>query len=440
MSERSSNAFDPRVVFGLLLFGALAFFLTLYFIGTGQTGGSENDGRAHAVSRGLTGYAGIVKLLEEEGHDVDVSRSRDKLDQRNLLIVTPPKFAEAEDVAKIIADRRYVGPTLVVLPKWNEAPASMFAGQDVEEGWVELVGASVPDWAENLDEAQKDSNGNLGYSLPVELNVEVAEGLPSWRGMDRSGRLPDGMAVQEIEQGNLVGLVFSARGKPLAGYLDDGGYYPAYEEAAGYNADADPENYGGEQYGVVIVAEPDLLNNYGMADRTRAELGHALVDMAMDGDELPIVFDVTLNGLGGTQNLLTLAFTPPFLAATLCLILAMIVVAWRAFKRFGPPAAEGRAIAYGKAQLVRNSAGFIQRTRRLHLLSGPYASMMRERIARALALRKPDDAAIDAALARRLPDEPPFTRTLAALRNARTRAEIVRAADALKSIERKLAR
>jgi hypothetical protein len=248
--------------------------------------------------------------------------------------------------------------------------------------------------------------------------------------------------VQEITDGNLIGLINGGSGKMLVGYLDDSGNYPAYEEAAGYGQSSyEDDEYRDSQYGVIIVAEPDLMNNYGMATRNRAALARKIIRTAMDGDDLPVVFDVTLNGLGGTQNLLTLAFTPPFLAATLCLIIAMFVVAWRSFRRFGPAVDEGRAIAYGKERLVRNSAGFIQRTRRLHLLSGPYASMMRERIASALALRRPDDDAIDNALARRLPDEPQsLSHRLATLRNARTRADIIRAADALKSIERKLER
>ncbi|MEZ5693784.1 MAG: DUF4350 domain-containing protein [Altererythrobacter sp.] len=440
MSEREAGAFNPKVVFGLLLFGALAFFAMLYFIGTGQTGGNDNNSDSHAASYGLNGYAGLVQLLEEDGTDVSVSRNQAELTEYNLLVITPPKYADPEDIAKVIADRRYSGPTIVILPKWDVAPASFFTSQDVEEGWVELTGASEPNWAEDLDEAQRDASGP--YSLPIDIEVEVGKRLPVWRGMGMDGELPDGKSVQEITDGNLIGLINGGSGKMLVGYLDDSGNYPAYEEAAGYGQSSyEDDEYRDSQYGVIIVAEPDLMNNYGMATRNRAALARKIIRTAMDGDDLPVVFDVTLNGLGGTQNLLTLAFTPPFLAATLCLIIAMFVVAWRSFRRFGPAVDEGRAIAYGKERLVRNSAGFIQRTRRLHLLSGPYASMMRERIAGALALRRPDDDAIDNALARRLPDEPQsLSHRLATLRNARTRADIIRAADALKSIERKLER
>ncbi len=175
-------------------------------------------------------------------------------------------------------------------------------------------------------------------------------------------------------------------------------------------------------------------------DRERAALAHEIIDLAMEGEDLPIVFDLTLNGLGRTQNLLTLAFAPPFLAATLCLALAMIVVAWRAFRRFGPPLAEARAIAFGKRRLVANGAAFILRTRRLHLLTGPYIETMRQRLAAALRLRGSDDETLDRAISTRLPDAPGFAESAAALREAARPNEILRAASALKSLERKLIR
>lgn len=232
----------------------------------------------------------------------------------------------------------------------------------------------------------------------------------------------------------LAPLVKGPGEETLAGFIDDGDSYPLLEEAAGFVPD---ENAEVDRWAVVFVIEPDLMNNYGMADSQRAELAHALVDLAMENEDLPVVFDLTLNGLGAAQNLLTLAFTPPFLAATLCLILALLVIGWRAFRRFGPPVADARGIAFGKTRLVRNSAAFIQRSRRLHLLTGPYADMLRERIVRALALRKhDDDEALDAVVARRHPGLPGVSQSIAELRAARTPQEILRAAAALKSIER----
>ncbi|MXO91803.1 DUF4350 domain-containing protein [Pontixanthobacter aquaemixtae] len=418
----SGNAFNPKVVLAMLLFGALAFVAMLYLIGSGQTGGNTNDGGGHAGGKGLNGYAALAGMLEEQGYAVSRSRTQSTLSTDSLLILTPPTFADPEELSQIINDRRWSGPTLVILPKWNAFQAPVRFGSDAKEGWVILSGSSVPAWSSELD---------------FELDPSISDSSTGWSGLGLSGGLPDPKVAMGSQSGMLVPLVRGQGGAILAGYADDDGYYPVLAQAAGVPS-GDGDYLDSDKWGVTFVVEPDLLNNYGLADSARAQLASALIETAMEGEDLPIVFDLTLNGLGASQNLLTLAFTPPFLAATLCLMLAMIVIAWRAFRRFGPPVSEGRAIAFGKARLVKNSAGFIQRSKRLHLLSQPYADMMRERIVHALALRKPDDDAIDAALHKRVPGAPLFSASARQLRAARHPNEILRAAAALKSIERML--
>ncbi|MGB3379932.1 DUF4350 domain-containing protein [Allopontixanthobacter sediminis] len=429
MTTRAAGPFNPKVMLALVLFGALAFFATLYFIGTGQTGGG-NDGGGHAAGRGLNGYAALAELLEDDGYDVSLSRSPGALTGESLLILTPPAFMEAEDLAEVIENRRLAGPTLVILPKWNVSEIPDQWDVEKEKGWVLLSGASEPFWLQELE-------GDLAMEGAV---TELEPTGPHWRGLGMSGNLPDPVRSLSISGDRITPVVRDSDGETLIGYLDDGGYYPDLADAASIAATERDDEDAYEKWGVVFVAETDLLNNYGMADAQRAELAREIVALSMESYDLPVTFDLTQSGLGGTENLLTLAMKPPFLAATLCLLIAMLVVGWRAFRRFGPPASEGRAIAFGKRQLVANSAGLIQRTRRMHLLSAPYADMMRSRIAAALGLHRADDSQIDAALHRRLPDEPSFGQTLDHLRKARTPHEVLRAANALRSLERKLSR
>lgn len=448
-ANAAPRPFDPKIVFGLLLFGAIAFIATLYFIGTGQTNSGTNDGAAHGAGKGLNGYAAIAQLLEEDGHEVTLSRSQAKLKNTGLLILTPPSFVDADDISAAIEDRRYTGPTLVILPKWYASQMPTSLGSEAKEGWVSLVGAQPPAWISELDR-------------PFKLSAKISDmdALPvQWSGLGQTGRLPMPDQVMSLEGDDIQPLVSKPNGDTLVGYIQDGGSYPALDAAVGIAATrapiAEPEYdengyriydddtyYDDEYYDgkwpVIFVAEPDLFNNYGFADPARADLAHHIVDLAMGDEDLPIIFDLTFNGLGTSENLLTLAFTPPFLAATLCLIIAMTIIAWRAFRRFGPAVAEGRAIAFGKARLVENSAGFIQRSRRLHLLKEPYAGMIRDRIVSALALRAPDNAAIDKALAKRAPEAPSYSQCSADLRSARSPQDILRAAAALKSLEKKI--
>lgn len=429
MATKNTQPFDPRALLALIIFGALVFLAMLYFIGAGETDSGTNDGGAHASGKGLNGYAALARTLEERGLDVDIARNESAYRTENLLILTPTAFSDAEELTDIIEERRYLGPTLLVMPKWFTMGIPELPGVESEPGWVQLGGASPPNWAESLE----------GF-LEMELEVaELPESATNWRGLGFAGGLPDRKQVMALESTSVAPIVIDTNGRTLAGYLRDGGYYPVLADAIGENpGDADELDSG--RWSVMVVAEPDLLNNYGMADADRARLALALVELAREGESLPVTFDLTLNGLGKTQNLLTLAFTPPFLAATLCLILALIVVGWRAFRRFGPPVSEGPAIAFGKRQLVANSAGFVQRTGRLHLLTEPYVDLVAGRLAAMLGLRGTDPEAIDAALARRLSDVPSFSQRAQALRNATRPNEILREAHALKSIERMLQR
>lgn len=170
-----------------------------------------------------------------------------------------------------------------------------------------------------------------------------------------------------------------------------------------------------------------------------------LIEAPMGGERLPVNFDLTLNGHARSANLLTLAFTPPFLAATICLLLAALAIGWRAFLRFGPPTRPDRAIAFGKRALVGNAAGLIRRARRLHLLGGPYIDRARDRLVRGLGLprhaeRSATDEAIDRALAARAPEATPFSTIADRLRSGHSAHEIVKAARELHALERKLVR
>lgn len=419
--SRAASPFRPATVALLLLVGAGAFLLLLYALGKGWTGDDESGGGAHAASKGLNGYAGLVQLLEASGHTVELSRNPGEFEEYSLVVLTPPHFADPAEIEAVLQQRRYIGPTMLVLPKWQAMPIkeaqaeAADAGEaEIGEDWVQLAGASSPGWFSALTLAE-------GSSLVVGTTRE-------WEAFGISGALAQPDTVQAlVDQPEIAldPLVLDSEGDMLAGLS----YYDGDDSA----------------WPVLVVFEPDLLNNYGLADEQRAALAVELVDTAINFEPgVPIVFDLTFAGMGNSENLLTLAFTPPFLAATLCLLLAALVIAWRAFKRFGPPVAEVPALAQGKAQLARNGAALLGRVRRWHLLAEPYAALLTARIAAMLAIREtaPEarDAAIDRALVRTSHSGTGFTEAAHTMRGARKPGEILRAARALKSIERMLKR
>ena len=139
-----NSSFNPRTVLALVLFGALSFAALLWFIGKGDTGPGPDNGEAHAGGHGLTGYAGLAAMLGKQGYDVSLSRSRGQLDDEALLVLTPPIWADGEKIAQIIKDRRYTGPTLLILPKWYAFKLPLTA-KGAKRGWGKQAIAACPE-------------------------------------------------------------------------------------------------------------------------------------------------------------------------------------------------------------------------------------------------------------------------------------------------------
>ena len=431
---RGPNPFSPRVALALVVGGVLLFFAVLWMIGSGMSDRKANNGGAHAAAKGLTGYAAFASYLERRGFAVSMVKSHGALRQPGVLVLTPPARVDTKQLDQIVSRHRSMGPTVVVVPKWMAYKVPQLR-PDVKDGWVELAGPDVADWKGFYDD--------IGLSLDKSRPRADAR---RWVSGDLSGMLPNGGVVLSGSGERLIPLAETADdGRILAAYLADGGDYPDLRDLAlSPEPDVDEDMAHGD-YPVIFVFEPDLLDNYGFTSAANAQLGERILRASLEGGEPKVAFDLTLNGFGRSRSLLSLAFEPPFLAATLCLMLAALVLGWRAFNRFGPALVGVRALAFGKTALVSNAAGLIRRTRRLHLIGGPYADAARDRLARALALPQRLDAAaiegaIDRALKARDPQAPAFSATAAALRGAAKPTDMLRAARTLHSLERTLTR
>src|SRR5690606_30564088 len=210
--SRGASPFSPRAILAVLVVGGGAFLLFLYAIGAGWTGRDDQDGGAHAAANGLNGFAGLVRLLEAQGHEVELSRSKTRLQDEGLLVLTPPIYADGERIAEVIRARRYHGPTLVILPKWPAMDALGIPGVDARRGWVLLGSPVAPRWIDELE--------GLG-------DAEIAIGeRRRWEGMGLAGTFPEPDKVLSLDASSYLPLVTDERGDLLAGYLSDRGSYP----------------------------------------------------------------------------------------------------------------------------------------------------------------------------------------------------------------------
>lgn len=452
-------AFSKLGAFMLVAGGAALFLAMLWLIGSdADFAGERGRGQAHASSNGLNGYTGLARLVEAEGYTVQRSRNAADLETYGLLVITPDFFGDGKEVGEIISKRRFRGPTLVIMPKWWTAlpPANLPADikDRFKKGWVTLGPAQPSEWPEVLPtgyqfkhrifpepprpavEFVKDPK----TGKPVQRRNPKAKSAPppppgQWSGMGLTGVMPASSTLYALPSKDQKALIADDKGRVLAfgvglGAQDE----PVTEE------EEEADIYNERVHPVIVLADSDLANNYGLSDPKRAAAAMALVNALTEADDIDtVVFDLTLAGFGASENLLTLAFRPPFLAATLSLIIALLIVGWRAFRRFGPAAAAGGPeIAFGKRQLIVNGASLILRARRFRLLGKPYAALAARRLADRLGLSRHDGEAIDAALARRLPAEEPFTRRAARLEAAERPADILAAAQSLDELASKL--
>lgn len=332
---KAPGAFSPSVMIAIVLVGVFAFsafFVLSAFAPELQSG---NDARAHALSRSAIGYAGAVQLARASGADVKIGRITGDADRAEALVVLAPEYA--------VSTEEFVGAegevTLIILPKWFAAP------HPTRRDWVANAGVAPPEMV-----------SNIVAELVPNLVVNQAEGETRPQIVFGEGDVMTAGPIrnlQTIKAETLIPVITDAEGRVILGQVVPSDDMPLP---------------------VFVLSDPDFLNTQGIANLDTARAGMAILDYARNDTHM-IVFDVTMNGLGGSRSPLKLAFTPPFLGATLGFAIAAVLLGWRAALRFGPSAAVGRAIALGKAALAENSAALIRLTRREHKLGAGYARL-----------------------------------------------------------------
>ena len=382
MSTQASP-FKRTTIIIMFAIGFAAFVGLLYGLGTGDRLKSGSNGQAHGASNSIVGYKALAELLRKTGTKVQYSRTKAAMDDPGLLILTPGPYADSEDLAETVHGRGYIGPTIVILAKWQVA-----AMPNLKRGWVARFGTHDAEAGVNLLEDIAD------VEIKVGKKDKARKRTPAVSAFAEPVRIP---GTPVTMNGDYVRAIVRnpKNGEAMAAYVDDGGVY-AQLDALEKSQISDEEEIDEAYFPIVLIADADLMNNMGMADRQTAKHALALINAVSAGSDGAVTFDLTYNGLGASENLLTLAFEPPFLSATICLIAAAMAAAWMAFNRFGPPVAERRSIDFGKTALVNNSAGFIGRMQREYLVSEPYAEMIRRKAAGAIGLPAgTDDDEID---------------------------------------------
>lgn len=339
----SHSPFRPIVIIALILAAVFALSAMAALDAFSPELSSGNDGGEHALSKSAVGYAGVVRLMRDTGRPVVLSRGAlGAISDENLLILTPSVGQENE----VLDDLRWSSQSaLIILPKWNTYD------QPFRQGWVQKAGL--------LNTAASLS------VLPDDLQPDLIMGArPSSRvqlfGPDKE---PLGPPV------TIDGL------RTLSGP----GWMPVVTDAEGGAVVLMHEDTG-----VMVVSDPDVLNTLGFDNPAKARTALGVID-AVAAPGQAVVFDLTLHGFGRPRSILRLLMEPPLLGFTLCLLFAAGLVFWQAANRFAPHRKGDRAVALGKKALADNTAALVRLARRERSMARPYADLVRQQAAKAVA-------------------------------------------------------
>lgn len=351
MSAKGNGGFSVGIVIGIVLVGVFAFSAFLVLSAFEPELSSGHDGRAHALSTSAVGFAGAVRLARETGATVNIGRTIGAQNRRTSLVIVTPEYAMNWAEFSNTTGRT----TLLILPKW-------LVGQDpTHRGWVSRVGTAPP-----------QAIGQILEEIAPGTQVVRDAGTSAPQLSAPDGKIDAGGAIEEfqtISGASLSPVVIDAQGRGVVARV----------------------LRGGRMTSVFVLSDPDFLNTQGLANLQNARAGLSILRYLRPNQE-PIVFDVTVNGLGSARSPLRLAFEPPFLGATLALVFAMVLLGWRAALRFGPSVRAARVIALGKAVLANNSAALIRLTGREHKLGPGYARLTASVVTEAAGFGRKEEA------------------------------------------------
>jgi hypothetical protein len=383
------NPFSARMVFWLIGAGILAFAAFMLLLAYAPDF-QQASGRPTVMSGAATGFKGVQRLIEETSSGSYLIRDESELDTADLVVFTLERMIDPEAI-RGLSNRRAGKATMLVLPKWETMP------DPKKKGWVRAIGRV--DARSGIEQLKPLGKAEVRLSQGPRRKVK---GLGELDGLEFT--LP--ASPQTVAGEAITPLIPGPGGGAVLGRLGNASLY--------------------------ILADPDLINNMGMKDRASALAAVDMLSILSPSDEGMVAFDLTANGLGKRPSALKLAFEPPFLALTLAIFVAALLAGLHGAFRFGPAAREKRAIAFGKAALVENSAGLFRIAKREHRTGPAYAELIREEAAHAAAAGNLHGEALDAALDRfSSPGEPSFTQLAAQASSASHRYDLVSAAHAL---------
>ena len=332
--------FSRKLMLGWIAGAVVIFAASLYLMGSKEYEGPEAAG-ASTYSRSAIGHAGIFDVLQRLDIPVIKSSSNplDRLGKGGVLVLAEPRASLRQDdlISKLKAER-----VLLVLPKWVGLPS------DRHPGWVRQVRArgtsdpsSVVDLVASRMEVVREDGPVLWTTNELDLRPDVVQPTQLMRG---TGLRP----VIAGDKGMLVGELVERNRR------------------------------------VLVLSDPDVIANHGLARQGNAALAVALVKR-LRGANGTVVFDETIHGYTApAENPFALLFRFPFVIATVQGLIAVGLLLWATLGRFGAPQSAPPPLSAGRAGLLQNMAKLIEFTGHQQVMIRRYVEETLRHVARQL--------------------------------------------------------
>ncbi len=307
------DPFSGRTIAGLIGVGALAFLAMAYLLIYGEAGDPYRRAGPNAFSTSAIGHRAFIELLRRL--DVPVFASRrveaDHGDERSLVVVAePPNPAQLEEALKR-ADTRE--PVLLVLPKWRGLP-----------------NPADPRWLAEVMLLPESAVRPFAQALTSDASIVRPSSVAGWQGRF-ADRTPELTAPQLVRSARLTPLLGTEQGMLLGEWRG-----------------------GGRR--VWILSDPDIIANHGLWRGANAHIAMAVV-AALRTHDGAVVLDELVHGFRVKESLWRLVLEPPFVLATLMLIVTLGLLVWSAAIRFGPVVPAAPPLESGRETLIRATAG-----------------------------------------------------------------------------------
>jgi len=456
--------FRPVTLISLILIGFFAFGALIVLGGFAKDLRKAPPGQATPRSVSAVGYEALTDYLERLDYDVQETRgNRDYFDRENRLVVYTPSRPSRRLNRALVSEGKET--RLVILPKWSVAQLQLKRGEEGQPGWARKTRGDGTYYEALYDNLIDDmpivrrsnapsADAQISFAAPLTgaMPDNYQPDFQALQYFDLMTRWPDYLDTlreeRRVEAENARREAAEARGETYEPKAEKSekksgsentedetpeGETPEEDVKAPeplptpeviLEIDGNPVLIRLEETQTYILSEPDLVNTMAFRSQGGAQLASAIIDKIIQEqgiDQLSIDFDVSLHGIEANRNIIKLMVTPPFLAATLCLLAAGGLVAWQGFNRFGDPARVRPDYAQGPVSLARTAAEFMGIANRAHRTGEAYADLIRRQVAAQLGYKSRSGSHIDTLLnarEKRLSISPSFEDLKNAIANA----------------------